>query len=65
MNGCCMNGCKSEVNFIHWMASKTGVVHVHGWQGTGVTLVSIKRGIRKVRTTQHRNPEFGHTQGEV
>jgi hypothetical protein len=33
--------------------------------GHGHPLVSINRGIRKVRTTQHHNPEFGHTQGEI
>jgi hypothetical protein len=25
----------------------------------------VSRVIRKVRKTQHQNPEFGHTQGEI
>jgi len=25
----------------------------------------VNRVIRKVRKTQHQNPEFGHTQGEI
>jgi hypothetical protein len=28
-------------------------------------LVVINRAIQKVRKTQHQNPEFGHTQGEI
>jgi hypothetical protein len=27
--------------------------------------ISINRVIGKVRTRQHHNPEFGHTQGEI
>jgi hypothetical protein len=30
-----------------------------------VCLMVIELVIRKVRKTQHQNPEFGHTQGEI
>jgi hypothetical protein len=28
-------------------------------------VIAAIRVIRKVRKTQHQNPEFGHTQGEI
>jgi len=39
------------------------------WKKMGVcstwTICNSSRVIRKVRKTQHQNPEFGHTQGEI
>jgi len=43
-----------------WGGLQCGQIHINRTENT-----YLNRVIRKVRKTQHQNPEFGHTQSEI